>query len=57
MKNILTNVTITTICSLPRYDGTPLRPDDAIMTISDLEDGDTIEVFTEQQGGDGETSV
>ena len=38
------------------YEGSRLRPDDVIMTIPGLEDGDTIDVFTEQQGGDGETS-
>ena len=43
-------------CPLRSYEGTRLRPDDAIMTIPDLEDGDTIDVFTEQQGGQGKTS-
>jgi len=38
------------------YEGTRLRPDDCIMTIPDLEDGDTIDVFTEQQGGEGRAS-
>ena len=38
------------------YEGSRLRPEDVIMTIPDLEDGDTIDVFTEKQGGDGETS-
>ena len=48
---------MTAYCSsLCSYEGTRLRPDDAIMTIPDLEDGDTIDVFTEQQGGEGRTS-
>ena len=42
--------------SLLSYEGTRLRPDDSIITTPDLEDGDTIEVFTEQQGGDGTAS-
>ena len=47
---------IITFFSFRSFDGTRLRPDDSIMTIPDLEDGDTIEVFTEQQGGEGKTS-
>ena len=42
--------------SLLSYEGTRLRPDDSIMSIQDLEDSDTIEVFTEQQGGEGTAS-
>ena len=38
--------------SLLSYEGTRLRPDDSIMSIQDLEDSDTIEVFTEQPGRD-----
>ena len=47
---------IITFFSFRSFDGTRLRPDDSIMTIPDLEDGDTIEVFTEQQGGEDKTS-
>ena len=46
-------ITFFSFCS---FDGTRLRPDDSIMTIPDLQDGDTIEVFTEQQGGGGKSS-
>ena len=35
------------------FEGTRLRPDDSVLTIPDLENGDTIDVFTEQQGGGG----
>ena len=60
MKYILTTRTtfppIITLYSLRSHDGIRLRPDDAILTIPDLEDGDTIDVFTEQQGGEGRTS-
>ena len=38
------------------FEGNRLRPDDSVLTIPDLEDGDTIEVFQEQQGGEGATS-
>ena len=60
MKSILTTrQTIPppiTLCYLRSHDGTRLKPDDAIMNIPDLEDGDTIDVFTEQQGGEDGTS-
>ena len=45
-----------TFVFLLSFEGNRLRPDDSVLTIPDLEDGDTIEVFQEQQGGEGATS-
>ena len=42
--------------SLLSFDGNRLRPDDSIMSVQDLEDGDTIEVFGGQEGGEGTAS-
>ena len=42
-----------TFSFLLSFEGTRLRPDDSVLTIPDLENGDTIEVFTQQQGGGG----
>ena len=55
MKYILLNYQPTPLSfSFPlSFEGTRLRPDDSLLSIPDLENGDTIDVFTEQQGGGG----
>merc|ERR1712066_767190 len=35
------------------FDGTRLKPDQSLSSIPDIQDGDIIDVFTEQQGGQG----
>ena len=40
-----------------RFDGVRLRENDSVLSIPDLEDGDTIEVFIHQDGGDGTGST
>ena len=55
MKYLLLNhhPTLLTFSFLLSFEGTRLRPDDSVLTIPDLENGDTIDVFTQQQGGGG----